>query len=57
MAISIIINVNEDVIQIHNNEDVKLLSKDLINIFIEASLEHHLLFVSFTNPYPMVYTD
>ena len=36
MIISIIINVNEDVVQIHNNENVKLFSKDLVNVFLEA---------------------
>ena len=36
MAISIIISINGDVVQIHNNENVKLFGKDLIDVFLEA---------------------
>ena len=31
MTISIIINVDEDVVQIFNDKDVEFLSKDLVN--------------------------
>ena len=36
MAICIIISVDEDIVQIQNNKDIKLFSKDFINIFLEA---------------------
>lgn len=36
MAISIIINLNKNIIQIHNNKNVKFLGKDFVNIFLEA---------------------
>ena len=36
MTISITINIHENVIQIHNNKDVKFLSKNLVNISLEA---------------------
>ena len=34
--IFVIISVDEDVVQIHNDKDVKLLSKDLVDISLEA---------------------
>ena len=49
VTIPVIISVNEDVIQIHDNEDVELLSKDLVDIFLEAcwcvcqTERHHLV--------------
>ena len=49
MAISVIISINEDIVQIHNNEDVKFLSKDLVDVFLEACWciclikKHHLV--------------
>ena len=36
MAIYVIINVDENVIQIFNNKNVELFRKDLIHIFLEA---------------------
>ena len=36
VSISVIINMDENVIQIHNDKDVKLLSKDLVDIFLEV---------------------
>ena len=36
MTISIIINVDEDVIQIYNDKYIKLLSNDLVNVSLEA---------------------
>ena len=50
MTISIIISVNEDVVQIHDDEDVKLLCKDLVDKPLEACRcvrqpkGHHLIF-------------
>ena len=32
------LGVNEDVVQIYNDKDVKLLSKDLVDISLEACL-------------------
>ena len=37
VSIFVIISVDEDVVQIYNDEDVKLFSKDLVNVFLEAS--------------------
>ena len=36
VSIFVIINVDEKVIQIHNDKNVKLLSKDLVDISLEA---------------------
>ena len=36
LSISIIISVDEDVIQIHDNEDVKFLNKDFVDVSLEA---------------------
>ena len=36
VTISIIISVDQDVIQIYNNENVKLLCKDFVDISLEA---------------------
>ena len=36
MSISVIINVNQDIIQVHNDEDVKLFRKDLVDIPLKA---------------------
>ena len=36
VSISIIISLDEDVIQIYNDKDIKLLSKDLVDIFLKA---------------------
>ena len=36
VSISVIISVDQDVIQIHNDEDVKLLRKDLVDVPLEA---------------------
>ena len=50
MTISIIISVNENVVQIHDNKDVELLYKDLIDKPLEACRcvcqpeGHHLIF-------------
>ena len=35
-TISVMISVNQDVIQVHNDEDVMLFCKDLIDISLEA---------------------
>ena len=49
MTIFIIINVDEDVVQIHDDEDIELLCKNLINESLEAyrcvcsSKRHHLI--------------
>ena len=49
MTIPVIISVNEDVIQIHDDEDVELLSKDLVDVSLEAcwcvrqTERHHLV--------------
>ena len=49
MTIPVIISVNEDDIQIHNDENVKLLSKNLVDVFLEAcwcvrqTKRHHLI--------------
>ena len=51
VTIAVIISVNEDVIPIHNDEDVELLSKDLVDIFLEACWcvrqieRHHLILI------------
>ena len=37
VSISIIISVDEDVVQLHNDEDLKLFSKDLVDVSLEAS--------------------
>ena len=48
MTFSVIISVNEDVIQIHNGKEVELLSKDLVDVSLEAcwcirqTKRHHL---------------
>ena len=50
MTISIIISVNKDVVQIHNDEDVELFYKNLIDKPLEACSSgcqperHHLIF-------------
>ena len=50
MTISIIISINKDVVQIHDDEDVKFLCKDLVDKLLEACKcvrqpkEHHLIF-------------
>ena len=36
MSISIIISVDQNVIQVLDNEDVKLLGKDLVDVSLEA---------------------
>ena len=36
VTIFVIISVNEDIVQIHNNKNIKLLSKNLINVFLKA---------------------
>ena len=36
MSISVIISVDKDVIQVHYDKDVNLLSKDLVDISLEA---------------------
>ena len=36
MTIFIMINADKSIVQIHNNKDVKLFSKDLINISLKA---------------------
>ena len=36
MTISIIINIDKDVIQIKNNESVEFLSKNLVDVSLEA---------------------
>ena len=36
VSISVIISVDQDVIQIHNDEDVELLRKDLVDVPLEA---------------------
>ena len=49
MTISVIISVDGDVVQIHNDENVKLLSKDLVDKSLEACRcvcepeRHHLI--------------
>ena len=37
MWLASIFGVDQDVIQIHHNEDIKLFSKDLIDVALEAS--------------------
>ena len=36
VSISVIISVNENVVQIHDDKDVKLFSKDLVDVSLEA---------------------
>ena len=36
VTISIIVNINKKVVQINDNNDIKLLSKNLVNVFLEA---------------------
>ena len=36
MAISFIINVDKDIIQIYNNKNIEFFNKHLVNIFLEA---------------------
>ena len=36
MTISIIFSINQDVIQVYNNKDIKLLRKELVDISLEA---------------------
>lgn len=49
MAISIIFNIDDDIIYIYNNNDIKLLDNNLIGISLKAchgncqSKKHHLL--------------
>ena len=49
MFISVIISVDQDVIQIHNDEDVELLRKDLVDVPLKAcwgvrqTERHHLV--------------
>ena len=49
MSIPIIISINEDVIQIYDDKDIKLLSKNLVNISLKAcwcvcqTKRHHLV--------------
>ena len=68
MAISIIISINEDVVQIYNDEDVELFYKNLVDKLLEAcryvrqSKGHHLIFEvtvsSFEHGLPLVpFTD
>ena len=38
MVIFVIMNIDENIVWINNNENIKLLNKDLINIFLEAYL-------------------
>ena len=64
MTISIIISVNENAIQIHDDEDVKLFYKDVVDKPLEAcrcvcqSEGHHLIFevtiLSFERGLPLV---
>ena len=64
MIISIIFGVNQDVIQVHNDEDVKLLRKDLVDVPLEAcwcvcqTEKHHLILeVAISSPercFPLV---
>ena len=35
MTFSLIFNIDEDVIQIYNNKDIKFFYKDLVNIALE----------------------
>ena len=47
---SLILSVDEDVIQIHNDEDIELLRQNLVDVTLEAcwgiksSKRHHLVF-------------
>ena len=49
MTILVIIIVNKDVLQIHNDEDVRLFSKDLVDVSLKAcwcvcqTERHHLV--------------
>ena len=36
MAIFVLIGVDEDILQIHNEENIKLFRKNFIDIFLEA---------------------
>ena len=36
VSISVIINVDEDVIQIYDDKDIKFFSKDLVDVSLEA---------------------
>ena len=36
MSISVIISVDKDIIQIYDNEDIKLLSMDIVNVSLKA---------------------
>ena len=36
MNISVIINIDEDAIQKNNNKNIKLLNKDLVDVFYKA---------------------
>ena len=50
MAFSLIFGVDDDIIQIYNNKDIKLFRKDLIDVALECcrsisqSKKHHLIF-------------
>ena len=49
MTISVIISVDQDVIQVHNDKNVKLLHKDFVDLSLEAcwcvrvTERHHLI--------------
>ena len=36
MTIFIIFSINQDVIQVHNNKDIKILHKDFVDVSLEA---------------------
>ena len=36
MTVTLILSIDEDVIQIHNDKDIKLFSQDLVDIALEA---------------------
>ena len=36
MTFALVVSVNEDVIQVYDNKNIKLLGQDLINIPLEA---------------------
>ena len=50
MAFALILDVDENIIQIHNDKDIKLFREDLIDIALEycrsvgQSKRHHLIF-------------
>lgn len=50
MQLASFFNINQDIIQIKNNKDIKLFSKNIVNVSLEASWnvrqtkKHHLIF-------------